>query len=249
MATLSRTFEEEGWRTGPPIDIVYTKAFNLLDPGFFMVVLGLILEGWVSVLHLGSSFSVAFNRRASKRISADERPVVRDNCTRRFSSYMPLVPEVAAPGILCRPHATLWCEKLPGELCTCAGQLVPCHGKPGRHGDEPLRGRHAGGGKGVNNPLGLLSVERCGGTCRLGHARQESSTANEFIADSWCPVRPLPDPPQPTPDPRHRSTCQETPVRVWLDSCAGILDAQDVQCHVHSTAGSTKVADMASTRS
>ena len=67
VAILSRTFEEEGWRTGPPIDIVYTKAFNLLDPGFFMVVLGLILEGWVSVLHLGppsSSFSVAFNRRA-----------------------------------------------------------------------------------------------------------------------------------------------------------------------------------------
>ena len=69
VAIVSRTFKEEGWRTGPPIDIVYTKAFNLLDPGFF-VVLGLILDGWVSVLHLGppsSSFSMAFNRRASKR--------------------------------------------------------------------------------------------------------------------------------------------------------------------------------------
>ena len=65
VAILSRTFEDEGWRTGPPIDIVYTEAFNLLDPGFFMVVLGLILEGWVAVLHLGppcSSFSMAFNR-------------------------------------------------------------------------------------------------------------------------------------------------------------------------------------------
>ena len=51
VAILSRTFKEEGWRTGPPIDIVYTEAFNLLDPGFFMVVLGLVLEGWVSVLH------------------------------------------------------------------------------------------------------------------------------------------------------------------------------------------------------
>ena len=82
VAILSRTFEEEGWRTGPAIDIVYTKAFNLLDPGFFMVVLGLILEGWVSVLHLGppsSSFSMAFNRRASKRIRADERPAGWDN--------------------------------------------------------------------------------------------------------------------------------------------------------------------------
>ena len=45
VAILSRTFEEEGWRTLPPIDIVHTKAFNLLDPGFFMVVLDLILEG------------------------------------------------------------------------------------------------------------------------------------------------------------------------------------------------------------
>ena len=82
VAILSRTFKEEGWRTAPPIDIVYTKAFNLLDPGFFMVVLGLILEGWVSVLHLGppiSSFASTVNRRASKRIKADQRPAGRDN--------------------------------------------------------------------------------------------------------------------------------------------------------------------------
>ena len=82
VAILSRTFKREGWRTGPPFDIVYTKAFNLMDPGFFMAVLGLILEGWVSVLHLGppsSSFSMAINRRASKRIRADERPAGRDN--------------------------------------------------------------------------------------------------------------------------------------------------------------------------
>ena len=45
VAILSRTFKEEGWRTGPPIDIVHTEAFNLLDPGFLMVVLGSILEG------------------------------------------------------------------------------------------------------------------------------------------------------------------------------------------------------------
>ena len=47
-----------------------------------MVVLGLILEGWVSVLHLGppsSSFASTVNRRASKRIRADERPAGRDN--------------------------------------------------------------------------------------------------------------------------------------------------------------------------
>ena len=98
VAILSRTFEEEGWRTGPPIDTVYTKAFNLLDPGFFMVVLGLILEGWVSVLHLGppsSSFSVAFNRRASKRISADERPAARDNLSEAQEAKVRLGNELA----------------------------------------------------------------------------------------------------------------------------------------------------------
>ena len=82
VAILSRTFKEEEWRTGPPIDIVYTKAFNLMDPGFFMVVLGLIFESWVSVLHLGPpslSFSMAINRLASKRIRTDERPAGRDN--------------------------------------------------------------------------------------------------------------------------------------------------------------------------
>ena len=60
VGILTRAFEEEAWHAGPPIDIMYTEAFNLLDTGFFMVVLGLILEGWVAVLHLGppcSSFS------------------------------------------------------------------------------------------------------------------------------------------------------------------------------------------------
>ena len=102
-------------------------------------------------------------------------------------------------------------EELPGELCTCARLLVPCHGKPGRHGDEPLRGRHACGGKGGNNLLRLQSVEKCGSTCRLGRATQEISTPNVFSSNSGRPVRPLPDPPQPTPDPRHGRTCQKTP--------------------------------------
>ena len=73
VAILARTFADEGWSTGPPIDIVYTEAFNLLDPGVFMVVLGLILEGWVSVLHLGppcASFSMAFNRFQSSASEA-----------------------------------------------------------------------------------------------------------------------------------------------------------------------------------
>ena len=163
---------------------------------------------------------------------------------------MPMVPEVAAPGLLCWPHAILWWKELPGELCTCAGLQVPCHGKPGRHGDEPLRGRHASGGKGVNNPFRLQSVERCGGTCRMGRARQEISGANEFIEDSRRPVRPLPDPPQPTPrsaSQKHvlrdsrlsstRSSRKKNWGRVWLESCGGDCssparkhtDAQDVR--------------------
>ena len=100
-AILSRTFENEGWRTGPPIDIVYTQAFNLLDPGFFMVVLGLILEGWVSVLHLGppcSSVSMAFNGFASQQIKNSERPAGLDNLTEAQVTKVRLGNELVGPG-------------------------------------------------------------------------------------------------------------------------------------------------------
>ena len=50
------------------------------------------------MLHLGppsSSFSVGFNRRASKRISADERPSLRDNLSEAQEAKVRLGNELA----------------------------------------------------------------------------------------------------------------------------------------------------------
>ena len=52
-AGLSLAFANEGWKTAPPIDIVMNPDFDLLNPLFLVLVLGIILEGWISVLHLG----------------------------------------------------------------------------------------------------------------------------------------------------------------------------------------------------
>ena len=64
-ACLTREFLRQGWPCGPPVDIVYNPDFDLLNPLFLAVVLGLIFERLVRVLHLGppcSSFSMACNR-------------------------------------------------------------------------------------------------------------------------------------------------------------------------------------------
>ena len=64
-AGLTRAFIQEGWPCGPPIDILYNPEFDVLNPLFFAVILGLIFERLIRVLHLGppcSSFSMAVNR-------------------------------------------------------------------------------------------------------------------------------------------------------------------------------------------
>ena len=64
-AGLTREFLRQGWPCGPPVDIVYNPDFDLLNPLFLSVVLGLIFERLVRMLHLGppcSSFSMACNR-------------------------------------------------------------------------------------------------------------------------------------------------------------------------------------------
>ena len=64
-AGLTREFLFQGWACGPPVDILYNPDFDLLNPFFLTVVLGLIFERCVKVLHLGppcSSFSMACNR-------------------------------------------------------------------------------------------------------------------------------------------------------------------------------------------
>ena len=64
-AGLTREFLRQGWPCGPPVDIVYNPDFDLLNPFFLAIVLGLIFERLIRVLHLGppcSSFSMACNR-------------------------------------------------------------------------------------------------------------------------------------------------------------------------------------------
>lgn len=64
-AGLAREFLRQGCPCGPPVDIVYNPDFDLLNPFFLAIVLGLIFERLIRVLHLGppcSSFSMACNR-------------------------------------------------------------------------------------------------------------------------------------------------------------------------------------------
>ena len=64
-AGLTREFLRQGWPCGPLVDIVYNPDFDLMNPFFLSVVLGLIFERLVRVLHLGppcSSFRRACNR-------------------------------------------------------------------------------------------------------------------------------------------------------------------------------------------
>ena len=58
-------FSARGWCCGPPIDVEIDSSFNLLNPAFFGMVVGLILEGRVAPLHVGppcSSFSWAVSK-------------------------------------------------------------------------------------------------------------------------------------------------------------------------------------------
>ena len=50
---------------GPPVDVDIHAAFDLTNVNFVTIVLGIILEGRVTLLHIAppcSSYSMAFNR-------------------------------------------------------------------------------------------------------------------------------------------------------------------------------------------
>ena len=49
-AGLSHAFANGGWLTAPPEDIVSDPEFDLLNPPFLVLVLGIILEGWIPVI-------------------------------------------------------------------------------------------------------------------------------------------------------------------------------------------------------
>ena len=61
-AGLTREFLRQGWPWGPPIDMLYNPEYDILNPFFFAVVLGLMFDRRVRLLHLRppcSSFSMA----------------------------------------------------------------------------------------------------------------------------------------------------------------------------------------------
>ena len=64
-AGLSAAFDRADWTCAPPLDIMFDSSYNLMDPSFVCIVLGLILEKRFKLIHLGppcSSFSMAVNR-------------------------------------------------------------------------------------------------------------------------------------------------------------------------------------------
>ena len=63
-AGLTSAFAAAGWSVGPPIDILYCADYDLLNPLFLGICLGLIFERRIRMLHVGppcSSFSMACN--------------------------------------------------------------------------------------------------------------------------------------------------------------------------------------------
>ena len=76
-AGLTREFLRQEWPCGPPIDILYNADYDVLNPLFFCIMLGLIFERLIRVIHLGppcSSFSLAVNRFKSYAMRSAKFP-------------------------------------------------------------------------------------------------------------------------------------------------------------------------------
>ena len=77
VAGLTSAFMNAGWAVAPPIDILYCADYDLLNPLFLGVCLGLIFERRIRMLHVGppcSSFSMACNGTPSTRMRSEEFP-------------------------------------------------------------------------------------------------------------------------------------------------------------------------------
>ena len=51
-AVLTEKMRDRGWQCAPPLDVLFDESFNLLDPAFVSVVIGLIMEGRFALIHL-----------------------------------------------------------------------------------------------------------------------------------------------------------------------------------------------------
>ena len=78
VGILTQKMREEGWHCAPPLDVLEDESFNLLNPLFVAIVLGLVLEGRFALIHLGppcSSFSMAVNRFWSHAMRSVDWPL------------------------------------------------------------------------------------------------------------------------------------------------------------------------------
>ena len=85
VAGLTTAFMNAGWACGPPIDILYCSDYDLLNPLFLGVCLGLIFERRIRMLHVGppcSSFSMACNGTASTRMRSEQFPAGLPNLSK-----------------------------------------------------------------------------------------------------------------------------------------------------------------------
>ena len=76
-AELTKQFAAEGWETGPPVDFLWDETWDVFNPEFLCMLLGILYERRVKLLHLGtpcSSFSMAFNRFVSHAIRSAKFP-------------------------------------------------------------------------------------------------------------------------------------------------------------------------------
>ena len=108
-AGLTSAFEANGWSLAPPIDILYCPDYDLLNPLFLGLCLGLIFERRIRLLHVGppcSSFSMACNGCVSTMMRSVQFPEGRDS----------------------KPFQKPVGKGYPGECpCTSGCQIVPCH--------------------------------------------------------------------------------------------------------------------------
>jgi hypothetical protein len=56
-AQLTRAFSKDGWICGAPVDVYWSEHFNLLNPLFVAIVVGLILEGRFQLISLSPPFN------------------------------------------------------------------------------------------------------------------------------------------------------------------------------------------------
>ena len=77
VAMATKQFSDDGWEVAPPLDTIIDIDFDVFHPEFLLLILGIIFEGRIGLLHLGtpcSTFSMAFNRFPSLAIRSAQYP-------------------------------------------------------------------------------------------------------------------------------------------------------------------------------